>query len=200
MQPTAVRIIREEHTAIACVIHSLEYVAQRLEEGGKPNFRLLHAMLEFIDEYPEKCHHPKENRYLFKILRERSPSAGRLLDELETEHTRGDELLKDLRRALERYELEGRSALAAFNQLVTRFAEFHWQHITKEEDVLMPIARKVLTDADWREISEAFLKNDNPLAGLNPKEHYAQLFDRILHLATKSATPLADSKPTTSDT
>jgi hemerythrin-like domain-containing protein len=188
MQPVAVRIIREEHTAIAAVLHSLEYVVQKLEEGAVPNFQLLSAMLEYIVEYPERCHHPKENRCLFKTLRERNPSATQLIDELEAEHARGDELLKSLSQALARYRSNGRGALRAFSQAVTIYAEFHWQHMTKEEDVLLPIAKRSLTDSDWQEIAEAFLQNDNPLIGLKPKEHFAQLFDRILNLTSKPTT------------
>jgi hemerythrin-like domain-containing protein len=187
MQPTAVRIIREEHTAIACVIHSLEYVVHKLEEGGKPNFYLLHAMLEYIIEYPERCHHPKENRHLFQTLRLRNPDAESLIAELEAEHIRGDELLKNLRHSLARYETHGRSELRRLAQAVTIFAEYHWQHMTKEEDILLPIAKRSLTESDWQAIAEAFLQNDNPLMGFNPKQHYSQLFDRILKLASKPA-------------
>lgn len=186
MQPTAIRIIREEHTAIACVIHSLEYVVARLEEGKKPDFSLLRAMLEYIVEYPERCHHPKENRYLFKTLRERNPNAESLIAQLEAEHVRGDELLKELRHALTHYEKRGRSGLRTFAQAVTTFADYHWQHMTKEEEVLLPLAKKSLTNTDWQAIAEAFLQNDNPLIGFSPKQHYARLFDRILALASKT--------------
>jgi len=186
MQPVAVRIIREEHTAIAAVLHSLEYVVQKLEQGAEPNFQLLRAMLEYIVDYPERCHHPKENRYLFKILRDRSPTAATLIEELESEHTRGDEMLKSLRDALDAYQARGRPALRPFARVVTSYAEFHWEHMTKEEDVLLPMAKKALTDSDWQEIARAFLENDNPLVGLKPKEHFAQLFDRILNLTSKA--------------
>ena len=185
MQPVAIRIIREEHTAIVAVLHSLEYVVRNLEEGAEPNFQLLNAMLEYIVEYPERCHHPKENRYLFKILKERNPSAGQLIAQLESEHARGDELLKSLSQALARYRSVGRSALRPFAEAVSAYTEFHWQHMTKEEDVLLPIAKRSLSDSDWQEIADAFLQNDNPLIGLRPKEHFAQLFDRILNLTSK---------------
>src|SRR5207249_9744958 len=47
-------------------------------------------MLHYIDAFPERFHHPKEDAYLFRRLRERDPSAGELLDRLETEHEEGD--------------------------------------------------------------------------------------------------------------
>jgi hemerythrin-like domain-containing protein len=200
MQPIALRIIREEHTAIVCVIDSLEYVVHKLGEGAEPNFALLRAMLEYIIEYPERCHHPKENRYLFQMLRARNPNAASLIAELEAEHVRGDELVKTLRHSLSRYETHGRSELRTFAQAVATFAEYHWQHMTKEEDVLLPIAKKSLTDADWQTIAEAFLQNDNPLIGFSPKQHYSQLFDRILKLASKPTASVAASSRGQNDT
>lgn len=199
MQPIAVRIIREEHTAISAVIHSLEYVMHKLEEGGKPNFDLLHAMLVYLVEYPEHLHHPKENRYLFQKLRLRNPDVAPLIDELEAEHVRGDALLKELTQALQGYETGGRRELITFAHAVTTYAEFHWQHMTREEEVLLPAAKKSLTEADWREIAEAFQQNDNPLVGLKPKEHFTQLFDRILRLAAKPGGSTEDSDRAASD-
>lgn len=189
MQPVALRIIREEHTAIAAILHSLEYLLQKLQEGGEPNFLLLHAMLEYIAEYPEQVHHPKENNYLFRTLRLRNANVIPLVDELEAEHERGDALLKDVVGTLARYEARGKAELPAFVNSVTSFVEFQWQHMIREEDVLLPIAKKSLTDADWKEIADAFLKNDNPLLGLDAKAHFSQLLDRILKLASKPSRP-----------
>jgi|SRR3972149_6951531 len=163
MQTVAVRIIREEHTAIAAVLHSLEYVVHKLEEGAEPSFQLLSAMLEYIVEYPERCHHPKEDRYLFKMSRSRNPDSAPLIDELEAEHVRGGELLKELQQALAHYQSEGHAALQDFAQTVAVYAEFHWQHMTKEEDVLIPVAKQSLTDSDWekmakRDVVDAFFR------------------------------------------
>jgi len=53
----------------------------------------------------------------------------------------------------------------------------------KEEERLLPLAEKALTQADWDTLGEAFRTNDNPLSGLKPREHADELFRRILHLA-----------------
>src|SRR5438093_8487193 len=101
MRPAAIQIIRDEHLAIAAVLYSLRFLVRRMRtEGVPPEFPLLHAMLDYIVEYPDRWHHPKESQYLFKSLRERNSSAGALIDELEGEHRKGDLLIVDLKHKL----------------------------------------------------------------------------------------------------
>src|SRR3546814_20251238 len=72
--------------------------------GGRVDFRVLHAMLDYIDRYPDRFHHPKEDQYLFRLLRLRAPDAAGLLDSLEAEHRKNIDLMSDLRCALQHFE------------------------------------------------------------------------------------------------
>lgn len=184
MTPAALRIIKDEHQAIAAVLYSLRYLVRQACEGRiELEYRLVHAMLDYIVEFPERLHHPKENRYLFKALRTRRPDAAGILDDLEAEHVRGQTLIEELKNALVRFELARADGLKEFSQAVENYAEFHWQHMRKEEDVVMPLAEKSLTAEDWQAIGEAFQENDNPLFGIKPREQFEELFRRILRLA-----------------
>ena len=184
MRPTAIQIIRDEHLAIAAVLYGLRYIARRIRDrGAQPDFRLLHAMFDYIVEYPDRWHHPKESDYVFKAVRERNPDARELLDELEEEHKEGDRLIEDLKGKLIRLERGGGDTRVLFVDAVERYAEFQWEHIRKEEDRLMPIAEKSLTAEDWRRIAAAFRENDNPLFGIKPKDEAERLYQKILSLA-----------------
>lgn len=180
----AAKIILQEHRAIAAVLHGLLYLVRDVaEKNNAPDFRVLRAMLDYIVAFPEKLHHPKEDRYLFKAIRARSPAANQVLAELEAEHVRGDELIRRLQETLIAYEKDARANARAFRQAAEDYAEFHWKHMRREEDVILPLAENVLTESDWKEIGAAFKQNDDPLFGLKPKEEFDQLFRRVLELA-----------------
>ena len=68
-KPEAVQIILDEHLSIAAVIYTLRYLARGITDGKEPDFQLLRAILDYIVEYPDRWHHPKENLYLFRVLR-----------------------------------------------------------------------------------------------------------------------------------
>ena len=64
----AISIIQDEHRSLAAVLHGMLYLVREIgERGRKPDFRLLDAMMYYIDTFPERFHHPKEDRYLFRI-------------------------------------------------------------------------------------------------------------------------------------
>jgi hypothetical protein len=74
----AIRIIHDEHRAIAAILHGMLYLIREIRDrGAKPNFDLFGAMIYYIDAFPERLHHPKEDMYLFRVLRTRHPDSCR---------------------------------------------------------------------------------------------------------------------------
>ena len=60
------------------------YLVRSIKDGtATPDFTLFGAMVYYIDAFPERFHHPKEETYLFRLLRLRYPAAGSLLDVLD---------------------------------------------------------------------------------------------------------------------
>ena len=68
----ALAILREEHSALTAVLHGLEFVAGQLERGEQPITRVLRAMVFYIDSFPDRFHHPKEDGYLFPAIQKRT--------------------------------------------------------------------------------------------------------------------------------
>jgi len=180
----AISIIRDEHRSLAAVLHGMLYLVREIgERGKKPDFRLLDAMMYYIDTFPERFHHPKEDRYLFRILRQRHPDAAALLDRLETEHRAGAEKIRALEQALARYHAGRPAEFSNFRTAVAAYATFHWAHMHVEEQELLPLAEKYLVADDWVEIDTAFLGNTDPLLGAEVGAQYDALFSRIVNLA-----------------
>lgn len=184
MRPEAIRIIVDEHSAIAAVLYALRYLVKQMREGGEEaNFPLLRAILDYIVSYPDRWHHPKEDRFLFAAIRRRTHDADALLADLEREHRIGYPMIEELKQRLIEFQNGEAAAGAAFFDLAGRYVQLEWAHMRKEEDLLMPIAERVLDRADWEEIDQAFRENDNPLFGIKPKDEADRLYQRILSLA-----------------
>jgi hemerythrin-like domain-containing protein len=180
----AIQVIEDEHRSLAAVLHGLLYLVREIRlRGATPDFELLGAMLHYIDAFPERFHHPKEDAYLFRRLRERDPGSSEILDRLEREHREGAQRIGGLKDALARYQRDGKREFAAFAQGVADFASFHWEHMRVEEVDVLPRARKHLTPSDWAEIDAAFADNDDPLLGETARTNYRKLFRRIVNLA-----------------
>lgn len=179
----AIQKIRDEHRSISAVLHGLKQLARDAQDARvKPDFAPLRAMIRYIDEYPERLHHPKEDQYLFSRLETRAPQAKALIDQLKAEHEQGAHLVRDLERALMFFEEGWPTGAREFLVAVDAYADFHWQHMRKEETELMPLAERVLTPEDWRAIDDAFDVNRDPIAGIRERDFEA-LFTKIVNLA-----------------
>jgi hemerythrin-like domain-containing protein len=178
----AITIIKDEHRALAAVLHGLLYLNEQVRNAGqKPDFPLLRAMLDYIVAFPDRLHHPKEDEYVYRVLREREPGAAATLDELRDDHRRGPDVTRTMADALEAYRRDA-NAFEAFADAVSRYADFQWAHMRKEEDVILPIAQKALLPADWVEIDAAFRSNADPLVGVDTQREFRDLFRRVVTL------------------
>ncbi|MGB8433997.1 MAG: hemerythrin domain-containing protein [Burkholderiales bacterium] len=185
-------VIREEHRALAGVLHALQYLVDQIADGKRtPDFELLNAMVSYILAFPVRLHHPKEDEYLFSALRSRDAAIAPVLEELEAEHMKDRELAQDLQDTLRRYEHDA-SARDAYAASVGRYAAFQWAHMRKEEDVILPAAERALSPGDWAAIDSAFESNQDPLVGVRVAEEFRELFQRIMSAAP---TPIGTNRP-----
>jgi hemerythrin-like domain-containing protein len=177
-------MIEDEHRSLAAVLHGMLYLVREIRYVGiKPDFVLLGAMVHYIDAFLERFHHPKEDAYLFALLGSRYPGAAPLLDRLKREHEWGAIKLRELKEALTRYQHGSSAEFSEFAARVADFAAFHWEHMRLEENNLLPMAERHLTDADWNAIDAAFLGNSDPLFGVEQGAEFRDLFRRIVNLA-----------------
>jgi len=179
----ALTIIRDEHRALAAVLHALRHTVKGLvEQGLAPDFQVLRSLLFYIDAYPERLHHPKETEHLFKTLRQRLPQAAEVLDRLDHDHERGEAAILKLEHQLLEYEMLGGSRLHEFALAVDQFCDRYMQHMQLEEQEVLPLARQALLPEDWARINAEFEANRDPLTGHKPEAEYEALLQRIVNL------------------
>jgi hemerythrin-like domain-containing protein len=179
----AIAILKSEHRSIAAVLHALKELARLAHDAtARPRFQVLRSMVRYIDEYPERLHHPKEDEHLFARLAARAPEARLLVEELQAEHQQGARLIRELERALLFMEEGWPLGAREFREAVDAYAEFHWKHMRKEEQQLLPLAERHLLPEDWKAIDAAFAANTDPIAGMQERD-FDKLFSRIVSLA-----------------
>lgn len=179
----AIGILKSEHRSMSVILRTLKELAHMAQDPAVlPDWRVFHAMLYYIDKYPERLHHPKEDQFLFARMAARSERAKCLVEELRSEHAAGARLIRDLERALLLFEESWPAGRREFQSAVGDYAAFHWAHMRKEEEKLLPLAQRELSAEDWKAIDAAFAASSDPIAGMGEHD-FRQLFSRIAHLA-----------------
>ncbi|WP_374354858.1 hemerythrin domain-containing protein [Limnohabitans sp.] len=183
--PRSLQIIRDEHASLAAMLQSMRMLVERGPDEGRKNFfDVLRAMLFYIDEYPERLHHPKESNLLFPKVVKASPKVLGAIDRLERDHMHSEKAARELQHLLLAWELLGPSRRPAFQEAFSKYIDFYLDHMNMEEEVILPEAEKVLSPAEWSEIDTAFEKNADPLTGkYPPTAEYEKLFSLIVQRA-----------------
>ena len=183
------RIIRDEHSSLSAVLRSIGLLlSESRRRGLEPDFQVLRAMLFYIDEFPEKVHHTKETALLFPKIRARSTEAAAALDRLDGDHARSHRAVLDLEHDLLALEMMSEAAdpqgrRSRFEDDLHAYIAAYLDHIRTEEVEILPLAERVLTEADWAELDAAFMHNRDPLTHREGDDAFRPLFKRILMTA-----------------
>ena len=186
--PKALDILHQEHRAIMAVLHCLDHVTDEVRDGSlEPDFELFQAILQYMQDYPDRFHHPKEDEYLFPAVVKKVDGVEKVIDELLDQHREGVRVLADLTWKLEDWEKapEDTDKAQDFIELAKSYVDFQRRHAATEERSIMAPARRALDDSDWTRIDAAFTDNDDPMFGSRPKAAYNKLFSRIISLAPR---------------
>ena len=189
MLKSSLQIIRDEHAALAAMLRSLSMMVKR-GPGDLPEqyFDVLRAMLFYIDEFPERLHHPKETTLLFPPVLRRAPETAEAIDRLDKDHAYSEVEVRVLQHQLLAWELLGESRRPVFEASVRKYLDAYLAHMRLEETVILPAAERVLTEADWQALDVAFALNCDPLTGKYPRD---PVYDRLFtHIVMRAPAPI----------
>jgi branched-chain amino acid transport system ATP-binding protein len=181
----ALDIICAEHRGMWRVASALDSLREAMatKQDARAAAATVVMLLDYVDTYVDRVHHPKEDEYLFRVLRERDPAAAGVIEQLEREHRDGPQYRDRVRQMGRDYE-QGKSVNEPeFFAALASFTEHLRAHMRLEETTVMPAAQKALKPEDWQAIDAAFLTNDDPLFGANVKAEFDELKARIVALA-----------------
>ena len=182
MQRSSLKVIKDEHASLAAMLQSMRMMIQRgPQDHPEQFFDVLRAMLFYIDEVPERQHHPKESGFLFPLLVQRDPGVKETIDRLERDHEAGERSVRELQHLLLGWELMGEGRRGNFVQACSQYIDFYLEHMRLEESVILPAAERVLSGEEWRSVDQAFAQNRDPLRSEQAADSdYSRLFTRIV--------------------
>lgn len=178
-------ILREEHRTMEQLLLVLEQELEIFGRSERPDYEVVQAIITYFQDYPDCCHHPKED-VLFEKLKARDPVAADGIGDLAAEHQEESKRLHRLARALEYIMAGGEALRQSFDTIVRNFIEHERHHIDMEERTLFPAAVKALRSEDWAGIDARLDDKQDPLANGAIEEKFRFLHHRILQWEEQS--------------
>ena len=180
----ALHTISNEHRSMWQLTVVLEELCKQIGlPEQRPDAELFGLILDYIEQYIERVHQPKEETYLYRAVLDRTTEGNELIAEFEREHAESPAIVAGLRRQLHHLVQHYPDGADAFRAALEAYVAMLRGHILREENELFPLARSILTEEDWDEIDAAFANQTDPQFGERARAEFRALMSRIVNQA-----------------
>ncbi|MCC3306295.1 hemerythrin domain-containing protein [Sneathiella sp. HT1-7] len=171
--------LQEDHRRMSVLLEVLEREVVTFSKGNSLNFFMVETILDYIVNFPQRCHHPIEN-FLLKSLTRRNPEAGAVGAEILDEHEELTNIITRFSNEVKRVKLEEPILREELLETVCEYKAILHQHMRKEETIFFPAAAKSLIQADWDVIETRMRDKGDPVFGREADREYRALHKVIV--------------------
>ncbi|ACU89300.1 hemerythrin domain-containing protein [Desulfomicrobium baculatum] len=167
-----------EHQDIELMLEILKTVSTRLLDGGAVPPEHLEGILEFLTVFVDKCHHGKEEKYLFRAMEAAGVDhiTGHI-GVLIYEHEQGRIHIARIKNGLA--GTLGVPDMTEVRAAAADYVELMVQHITTENTDVFPMADKILDAGSVGKLCENFKKHEREWIGEGKHEEFHTLLETL---------------------
>ena len=172
----ATQILMDEHRIIERVLSALQVAAESVSQGEemRPAFFVNAAL--FIKNFANGCHHRKEEGVLFVAMNESGiPAQGGPIGVMLAEYEQGRLSTREMKDSAQKWEAGDLSARAAVVQNALGYVALLRQHIYKENNILFPMADRVIPPERQGKIADDFEHIEHEETGEGVHKKYLAL-------------------------
>lgn len=144
----------QEHRSILEVLEEVEKESTAFAENRPLRMEVLQRAIEHCDTYEEKVHHRKEEALFVAMEAAGLDPVSGPTAVLRAEHAKNARWRDRLRKAM---EANDRLRMQA---AISGFIDEQRQHILKENQIVFPLARRLLSEDTFRSLRQAFALAD----------------------------------------
>ena len=172
--------LKNEHEGIKVMLRVLKTVAEKIKRGESVDTEHLDGILEFLSIFVDKCHHGKEEEFLFPALEIAGiPREGGPIGVMLSEHEQGRKLVARLKEAMTAYKSGDNTNALKADLIIDEYVTLLTQHIAKENTVLFPMADAKLDSKKDTELFEAFEQLERERIGVGKHDEFHVLLDQL---------------------
>ncbi len=172
--------LRHEHTEIALMLDILERICELLDSGEEVKPEHLTQLHDFMVVFVDKCHHSKEEEFLFPTLKNiNGNETKKLIDVLIQEHEAGRKYAHAIGEAISDKKGMGSVDRSNIIKYGRHYIKLLVQHIGKENNALFTMAEKKLSVEQDQELFEGFEIVEKEKIGIGEHEKLHEMLHRL---------------------
>jgi len=156
----ATQDLKKEHESILHVLNILDRMLADKSKEATQKIEYFNEVVYFLKIFADKCHHGKEENYLFvKLVEKGIPKEGGPVGVMLQEHEMGRRYISQMAQALEAKNLPDFGAAAINYRDLLRL------HIEKENNALFAMADDLISEQEQDDLFEKFEKHEEEVIG-----------------------------------
>ena len=167
--------LHQDHIHLSRLLKMLDRHVKLLQNDGDPDFIMMIDIVEYIRNYSDFHHHPKED-HVYKVYKSSSDEATHIVDGLLNEHQQIPKVTIAFQQLLDG-ALNGSIIIsrAELSERISNFIDIQINHLNIEEEQLFPLINKMMTSSDWAEVEAQIKDKDDPLFGNKVEKGFEDL-------------------------
>lgn len=173
---TARQDLIQEHKAILIALNVIEKMYERVQNDKEIDYEDIEKMIEFLKVFADKCHHGKEEDFLFPALEEvgvknQNGPIGIML----AQHKQGRELIQQMQNSIINKIINKNAFVGAASSYVSLLRN----HIEKENTILFPMSDTKLSASKQKELLNNFENLEKNVIGEGKHEELRTLLEKF---------------------
>ncbi len=181
-----VEILRQEHRNIEKLLRVLEQELSVFDRGERPDYEVIGAVIEYFKNYPDSCHHPKED-IVYAKFKARDPARAASIADLQAEHRDGAERLRRVAHVIDNVLNDQDLLRENVDRIIRDFIDSERKHIALEDEVVFPAIVETLEPADWADIALLLADRYGQPSEADFEEQFSTFRRNILALEEEAA-------------
>ena len=172
--------LHQDHIHLSRLLKMLDRHVKVLQNDGDPDFTMMIDIVEYIRNYSDFHHHPKEDR-VYNVFKARSDhQATQIIDGLLNEHQQIPKVTIAFQQLLDG-ALNGSIIITRkdLSERITNFIDIQMNHLNIEEEKLFPLINQMMKESDWELVESKMKSKDDPLFGSKVEEAYEDLHQML---------------------
>lgn len=178
-EQSMMRTLRAEHRHMGTVLNLFSEQLDALEAGEFVDSHVVYEIMDYITNWPDKFHHPRED-IIYSRVAQISPNAADEVDTLQRDHVVTAKTGKALLKTIAAWRDNPAQATTVIKH-GRDYINHIYEHMKVEEKVVFPHIEAQLTLEDWRELEQedSLQAVSSPIFGTAVQREYRNLTRRL---------------------
>lgn len=176
----ATQVLINEHSGLMVILKVLEKINLQINQNSQFNIDHVDEIIEFFQVFVDKCHHSKEEIYLFPSIETLGSDSDReLIKEALDDHKDARVFVSGMKKSIDSYREGNKEEIEEFSKKATSYISLLTQHIQKENTVIFMRADELISGDEQNEMVLEFEEIEKDIIGVGRHEEFHMMIDEF---------------------